>query len=65
MFSNFAGETLFYRYDARRSKDGDPAAWSNHYKSERIDPPYQRIAGVCFMMTVLIACATRIRDAAS
>jgi hypothetical protein len=23
MYSNFAGETIFYRYDASRSKDGD------------------------------------------
>src|SRR5277367_1555480 len=45
MFSNFAGEILFYKYDANRSKDGDLPG-SRIIKSERIDQPYQRLPGV-------------------
>jgi len=64
MFSIFAGETLFYRYDTTTGKDGDLLPGRIIKKSERIDQPIQRTAGV-FMTTRLVAYAAPIRAASS
>jgi hypothetical protein len=65
MSSNFAGEILFYRYDDNRSKDRDLPPGPIISKSERIGQTYRRVAGVYFMTTLLVALASRSRDATS
>jgi hypothetical protein len=65
MFSDFAGETLFYRYDAKRSKVGDLLSGRIIIESERIDQPYRRIAEVCFMTILLASSAIRLQDVSS
>ena len=65
MFSNFAGETLFYRYDARRSKDGDLPPGQIII---RVNELTHRISGSPesnVVTTRLASWAIRIREASS
>jgi len=65
MFSNFAGENIFYRYDATRSKVGDLLSGRIIIESERIDQPYRQIAEICFMTTPLTSLTIRLQDVSS